>query len=96
MPQEVTTSDQIKAQNKAIDAALDDPRSALYYSLANITNPMLVVAGSMDMVLAVQDDYTIVGRVAGASLLQFADAGHAAVLQHAVTAGQVISAFLDE
>ena len=96
MPQEVTTSDQIKAQNKAIDAALDDPTGALYYSLANITNSMLVVAGSMDMVLAVQDDYTIVDRVPGASLLQFADAGHAAVLQHAVTAGQVISAFLDE
>ena len=67
----------------------------MYNALGNITTSVLVIAGSEDMVVSVQDDYILVNRIPGASLLQFADAGHAAILQHAVTAGQVISAFLD-
>ena len=47
------------------------------------------------MVLSVEDHCTLVNQIPEASFLQFMHAGHAAILQHAVTAGEVISAFLD-
>ncbi len=56
---------------------------------------MLVIAGTLDEVVSVQDDILIFDMIPGASFLQFADAGHAAILQHAVEAGEVISVFLD-
>ena len=95
MTQEPTTDLQIKAQSTPNYAAFTDPDATLYNQLGNITSPTLVIAGSQDMVLSVEDDYTIAGQIPEASLLQLADAGHAAVLQHAVAAGQIISAFLD-
>ena len=95
MPKEPVTSQQIAGQNSAIYGYYNDAASPLYNALGNITTSVLVIAGSEDMVVSVQDDYILVNRIPGASLLQFADAGHAAILQHAVTAGQVISAFLD-
>ena len=95
MPKEPVTSQQIAGQNSAIYGYDDDAASPVYHALGNITAPVLVIAGSEDMVLSVQDDYTLVNKIPVASFLQFADAGHAAILQHAVTAGQVISAFLD-
>ena len=95
MPKEAVTPQQIAGQNSAIYGYYEDPASSVYHALGNITSPVLVIAGTRDMVVSVQDDYTLVNRIPGASFLQFADAGHAAILQHAVTAGQVISAFLD-
>jgi len=96
MPKEPVTAQQIAGQNSAIYGYYDDPQSPVYNALGNITSPVLVIAGSLDIVVSVQDDMTLVNKIPGASLLQFADAGHAAILQHAVTAGQVISAFLDD
>ncbi len=55
---------------------------------------MLVIAGTLDEVVSVQDDILIFDMIPGASFLQFADAGHAAI-SHAVEAGEVISVFLD-
>ena len=95
MPPEPVTSQQIAAEHGAIDDYLNDPAGTVYHGLGNITTPVLVIAGTHDMVLSVQDDYTLVNRIPGASFLQFADAGHAAILQHAITAGEAISAFLD-
>ena len=95
MPQEPVTSQQIAGENSAIHNYITDSASTVYHALGNITAPVLVVAGSEDMVLSVQDDYTLVNNIPGASFLHFADAGHAAILQHAVTAGEDISAFLD-
>ena len=95
MPQEATTTEQIKAQNKPLYAAITDPDATLYNRLGNIANPALIVAGTQDMVLSVEDHCTLVNQIPEASFLQFTDAGHAAILQHAVTAGEVISAFLD-
>ena len=95
MPQEPVTSQQIAGQNNAIFEYANDPESLLFHGLGNITAPTLVIAGSQDMIISVQDDDILIDKIPGASLLQFADAGHAAILQHAVTAGQIISAFLD-
>ena len=96
MPTEPVTAQQIAGQNSAIYGYYDDPQSPIYNALSNITNPVLVIAGTLDVVVSVQDDIVLVDKIPGASFLQFADAGHAAILQHAVEAGQVINAFLDE
>ena len=95
MPTEPVTSQQVSGQNPAIFAYQDDPESLVYNALGNITAPLLVIVGTLDDIVSVQDDILLVERVPGASFLQFADAGHAAILQHAVEAGEVISAFLD-
>ena len=95
MPTEPVTAQQIAGQNSAIYGYQSDPNNVVYNGLSNITNPALVIVGTLDQVTSVQDDLILVNKIPGASLLQFADAGHAAILQHAVTAGQVVSAFLD-
>ncbi len=56
----------------------------------------LIIAGTLDEAISVEDDLTLFNAIPGASLLQFDDAGHAAILQHAVTSATVISAFLDD
>lgn len=70
----------------------------MYNSLCNITNPVLVVHGSRDQDVSMQDGYTLVNKSPGASLLQFANAAHPyrAIFQHAVTSGQVVSIFIDQ
>lgn len=96
MPQAPVSSDQLLGQNPAIFDYLNDPGSAIYNSLGNMTNPVLVIHGSQDQDVSVQDGYILANKIPGASFLQFADAGHGAILQHAVTAGQVVSTFLDQ
>ena len=95
MPKEPVTPQQIAGQNSAIYGYYDDPQSTVYHALGNITTEVLVIAGTLDEVVSVQDDILIVDMIPGANFLQFADAGHAAILQHAVEAGEVLSAFLD-
>lgn len=96
MLQAPVSTEQLLGQHPAIFDFLDDPSSAIYNSLGNITNPVLVIHGSQDQDVAVQDGCTLVNKIPGASFLQSADAAHGAILQHAVTAGQVVSAFLDQ
>jgi len=95
MPNDPLTPAQVGLQTPAIEAYLEGPDTSAYTGLHNLTNPLLVIAGTQDQILSVQDDMTIVSMVSGASLLQFADSGHAAILQHGATNGAVISAFLD-
>ena len=96
MPMDPTTPQQVGAQTPAIATYLEGPSTAAYTGLHNITNPLLVIAGTQDQILSVQDDLVIVDSVPGASFLQYSDAGHAAILQHGATNGAVISAFLDD
>ena len=96
MPQEPVTAQQIAAQNSVLFSYFGDPDSTIFNALANITTPVLVVAGTQDQILSVQDDVALVNKISGASLLQFADAGHAAILQHAVDSADVITVFLDD
>ncbi|KAL0036983.1 hypothetical protein WJX77_007858 [Trebouxia sp. C0004] len=95
IPKELVTPQQIAGQNSATYGYYGDPQSTVYHALGNITTDVLVIAGTLDEVVSVQDDILVVDMIPGASFLQFADAGHAATLQHAVEAGEVISAFLD-
>jgi len=95
MPNDTVTTAQSDAQTPAITSYFEDPASPNYHALGNITNPTLVLAGTQDEIVSVQDDFTLVTKIPGASFLQFLDAGHAAILQNAVPSGQVISAFLD-
>ena len=96
MPKEPVTAQQIAAQNTAIDAFRYDPESTIYHALGNITNPVMIIAGALDHVASVQDDIVLVAEIPNATFLQFGDAGHAALLQHAIEAGQLISVFLND
>lgn len=95
MPNDPLTPVQVGSQTPAIEAYLTGPNTAAYTGLHNLTNPLLVIAGTQDQILSVQDDMTIVSMVTGASLLQYTDSGHATILQHGATNGAIISAFLD-
>lgn len=95
MPNDPLTPAQVGLQTPAIEAYLEGPDTPAYTGLHNLTNPLLVIAGTQDQILSLQDDKTIVSMVSGACLLQYADSGHAAILQHGATNGAVISAFLD-
>ena len=66
----------------------------MYDELPNVNKRVLVIAGTLDAATSIQDDLMMVNQIPG-SLLQYADAGHAAMLRHAVTSVAVISAFLD-
>ena len=96
MPNDTATEAQKDAQGPAAASYTTDPTSTIFHALPNITNPVMVIAGTLDDILSIEDDYMLVNRIPGASFLQFPDAGHAAITQHAVTCGQVISAFLDD
>lgn len=95
MPNDPLTPAQVRLQTPAIEAYLEGPDTPAYTGLHNLTNPMLVIAGTQDQIVSVQDVKTIASMVSGASLLQYADSGHAAILQHGATNGALISAFLD-
>ena len=51
MPTEPVTSQQIAGQNNAIYGYYNDAGSLVYSALGNITRPVLVIAGSGDMVV---------------------------------------------
>lgn len=96
MPQDPVTQTQATSEDKAIASYLQDPDSVIFHSLGNITNPVMVLGGTLDVRISVQDVYTLINHIPGASFHQFIDAGHESVQQHAVTAGTFITSFLDQ
>ena len=95
MPPEHTEAEQFGRQYPVSLASLPGS-NAIYEALPNVTNPTLIIAGSNDIVVAIQNGLIIFNRVPGASFLQFQDAGHAVILQHGITCAKEISAFLDD
>ena len=77
MPNDPLTPAQVGMQTPAIEAYLEGPDTSAYTGLHNFTNPLWVIAGTQDQILSVQDDEIIVSMVPSASLLQYADSGHA-------------------
>lgn len=67
----------------------------VYGSLGIITERVLVVVGSQDAILGLNDSIVLVEKIPGASLLQFPDSGHSAMMQEEVAASSMIAAFLD-
>ena len=70
MPQAPVSSEQLLGQNPANFDYLNEPSSAIYNSLGSITNPVLVIHGNREEDVSVQDGYTLVNKIAGASFLQ--------------------------
>ena len=66
-----------------------------YFALFKMTNPTLVIHGSLDEIIAVADGQAIADAIPGASLFQFADSGHATILQHGADCVDLIDIFLD-
>ncbi len=96
MPSDPVSLEQANSETSAVESYILDPASTVFHALGNITNPVLVIAGTLDQRISIQDAYTLVEHIPEASFWQFADAGHESILQHAITAGRIISAFLDE
>ena len=93
MPADPATTEQVASENPAqqqyslVSSGID---------LANITTPTLVIAGQQDQVLPFGGDLDILNGLQHASLISFPDSGHATILQHALTCGAIISAWLDQ
>ena len=94
MPNDEPTKEQIlTAPTAATGVAADGD---LYSLLKNTTNPVLIIAGSLDTVDPFPNDLAMLNDIPDASLVRFADAGHASMLQHSLTSAAIISAFLDD
>lgn len=95
------TADQIVKQVPASVNHFDLPGYAgpgdsfVYENLGNITAPTLVLVGGQDLLLPLGDSQVLADRIPGASLIQFPDAGHAAILQHEYASARYIADFLD-
>ena len=94
MPADIATAEQNKAEPSSGGALPTD--DFLRDNLPNITNPVLIIAGIRDAVDPFENDVSILSSIPGASLLQYADAGHASMLQHALSSAAIITAFLDD
>ena len=96
MPKNAATQEQILAQIPTLIAVFMEPSpDEIYNGLGNITSPTLMLAGSQDAMVALGNSLVLVERIPGASLLQYADAGHAAILQHDSDAPAFINVFLN-
>ena len=96
MPAEMATTDQNLRQAPAILQLINPNFNDIYNLLPNITNPLFIIAGEQDIVLAIQNDLNIYNAVPGAEFLQFKDSGHATVLQHGLNTAAAVAAFLDD
>ena len=95
-PQDDEPTHKQTAKQAAAINTWDDPNNFdLYDAVANITAPVLVIAGSQDLVTPLVRDMAIAEHIPGASFVQFANAGHAVLLQHETVCAAMISAFLD-
>ena len=65
-------------------------------ALASLTSPVLIIAGKNDTVLPFAGDQALAEALPDASLLSFSDAGHAVLLQHALTLAPNITSWLDQ
>lgn len=96
MPNDTLLSNQSAGELAATATYTRDPTSHIFHSLGNITNPVLVLGGTLDIRISIADLYTLVDYIPDASLVLLDSAGHESVQQYAITAGGIISDFLDE
>lgn len=96
MPSDTLYSNQSSGELAATATYTRDPTSYIFHSLANITNPVLIMGGTLDIRISIADLYTLVDYIPDASLVLLDSAGHESVQQDAITAGGIISDFLDE
>ena len=68
----------------------------VYNGLKNVTTPVFIIAGDLDMILPVQYDIEAASIIPGCSLIQWPDAGHASLAQHCLSSGAIVSAWLDD
>lgn len=68
----------------------------VYNGLKNVTNPVFIVAGDLDMILPVQYDIEAASIIPGCSLIQWPDAGHTSLEQHCLSSGSIVTAWLDD
>ncbi len=94
MPKDPTTPEQLMRQ-AAVDFDYDgEAGQEVTMGMQNITNPVLIIAGQQDSLLPISYDIEILDAIPGASLVEFADAGHSAILQNALASAAEINAFL--
>lgn len=96
MPNDTLLSNQSSGELAATATYTRDPTSHIFHSLGNVTNPVLVMGGTLDIRISIADLYTLVDYIPDASLVLLDSAGHESVQQYAITAGGIISDFLDE
>ena len=91
MPKNAITEAVVRLQRKVLQSAFQ--KTDIYDKLEEITNPTLVVVGTMQG--EGSGALNLMERIATAMLVGFSDAAHAAAFQHSLEVGQAIAAFLD-
>lgn len=88
-----------QAQNAAQGPAVSDHiysnSTYLRNNLDQISNQVLLLWGSQDLIFPIGNADILLSGLPSATLLQYGDAGHAAILQHANDSAAIISSFLD-
>ncbi|KAK9803318.1 hypothetical protein WJX73_001019 [Symbiochloris irregularis] len=93
MPDDEPTDAQENLQNINFPTVNDTSISS---KLGGITNPVLVLTGAQDQIVATADAYQLANGIPGSIFLQYQDSGHATLQQHALSFPRFASAFLDE
>ncbi len=83
MPNDTLFSNQSAGELAATATYTQDPKSHIFHSLGNITNPVLVMGGTFDIRISIADLYTLVDYIPDASLVLLDSAGHESVQQYA-------------
>ena len=94
MPEDTPTQEEY--EDEPTSGPANPLNAEIFDNLGNITNPALIIDGVQDLIDPSPNDKLLVNAIPGASIIQFADASHGAIFQHAVTCGEIISAFLND
>lgn len=93
MPDDEPTDAQENLQNINFPTVSDTSISS---RLGEITNPVMVLTGLQDQVVATSDAYQLANAIPGSIFLQYQDSGHATLQQHGLSIPFFVNAFLNE
>ena len=96
MPQDSVTKEETQKQGFVELDWHGEGGGTVYKGLPNVTSPLLIIGGKQDLQNPIATQTAIFDLVPGAQFLQYADAGHAAVFQHALSSAYYIDAFLSD
>jgi pimeloyl-ACP methyl ester carboxylesterase len=94
MPEDIPTPMQVLDQFAGIGSGVAD--NTIYDHLGNITNPVLIILGSQDLLVDYHSSYILEQSIPKATMLQLDNAGHGAIFQYAHRVSPVIIEVLDD
>ena len=81
-------------QIKAVEDWMATNRSGVCDELTKISNPVLIITGTNDVVVPTQNSLIIAGKIPASWLVQIKDAGHAVMGQYTAEIAKILNTFL--